>query len=412
MLTKFLNAYAANPENPGLNYNLALEYENINQTASAISFFLRAADRAEDKNLAYAAMLKIGLCFEKQGNRGNSVRGAYLHALNLLPYRPEAYYFLARHYEKANDHVLGYSFAQQGLTIADFNQIPLHSFTEYKGEWMLLFQKMVSSWHWGKDKECRELLQELKKHKHNFDHAHWQAVQRNLLYVGGGTAEEVFHPYHAAEHSKLRYKFPGSETIVRNWSQVFQDMFVLSIFNGKKNGTYLEIGAGDPEWGNNTKLLEEWGWTGIGIEKNKELCIKYNKQRKNRVLEKDALKVDYFSLCKSISNNNIIDYLQLDCEPSQITYEIMRMLPFDKVKFGVITYEHDDFVDLSGQYKPLSREFLQSKGYILVVSDMSGSGRNSFEDWWVHPEVVPEINYNRMKDVGNYVKHPNNYIFS
>ena len=34
-----------------------------------------------------------------------------------------------------------------------------------------------------------------------------------------------------------------------------QDMFVLTVLNGKTNGTYLEIGSGDPFIGSNTALL-------------------------------------------------------------------------------------------------------------------------------------------------------------
>jgi hypothetical protein len=35
------------------------------------------------------------------------------------------------------------------------------------------------------------------------------------------------------------------------------------------------------------------------------------------------------------------DYLQLDCDPPSVTYDILTKIPFDEHKFAVITYEHD-----------------------------------------------------------------------
>ena len=42
MLEQRLYEYVNDVENPEKNYNLAIEYENIGQTASALSFFLRS----------------------------------------------------------------------------------------------------------------------------------------------------------------------------------------------------------------------------------------------------------------------------------------------------------------------------------------------------------------------------------
>ena len=73
--------------------------------------------------------------------------------------------------------------------------------------------------------------------------------------------------YFNNDHGKLRHNFPGSESIEKNYSQSMQDMFVLSILNGKKNGVYLEIGADLPRIVNNTYLLEtEFDWTGVSFE--------------------------------------------------------------------------------------------------------------------------------------------------
>ena len=83
--------------------------------------------------------------------------------------------------------------------------------------------------------------------------------------------------YFADKHDRLKYKFFGSEDIVENHSQSMQDMFVLSVLDGKKNGTYVEIGADRPRVINNTWLLESmYDWKGVSFEI-------------------DPIKVDYFN---------------------------------------------------------------------------------------------------------------------
>lgn len=57
---------------------------------------------------------------------------------------------------------------------------------------------------------------------------------------------------------------PESET----YSQNGQDRFVAeTVFNGMRNGFFVEAGAGDGLWISNTLLLERrYGWTGILVE--------------------------------------------------------------------------------------------------------------------------------------------------
>jgi len=223
----------------------------------------------------------------------------------------------------------------------------------------------------------------------------------------------VLRPYKIWQKSSLRRKFKDYDKVYRNYSQVYQDLFVLSVLDGKRMGNYLEIGTAGPEYGNNTKLLEEWGWTGVGIEWNAQFAASYAAVRQNPVLNQDALKTDYVELCQKIAQDRgVIDYLQLDCEPASTTYEIMTKIPFNLVKFAVITYEHDDYVDMTGRYRRLSREFLRARGYELVVSDISPDGVSNFEDWWVHPNLVDKDIIRTMRDISNRTKHATEYMLS
>jgi hypothetical protein len=186
----------------------------------------------------------------------------------------------------------------------------------------------------------------------------------------------------------LRFEFEGYKDIENNYSQVYQDIFVLSMLNGKKDGTYLEIGASEPFHNSNTALLEKLGWTGVGLEIDNNLIENYNKHRKNKALCKDALAVNYSSLISENFSSEVIDYLQLDIEPSKNTFEAMLAIPFDKYKFRVITYEHDYYVDMTKSYRDKSRNYLSSMGYTLVVKDISPDNNSPFEDWWVNKELV------------------------
>ena len=55
-----------------------------------------------------------------------------------------------------------------------------------------------------------------------------------------------YNTYYKKDQERLKYKFDKFEIIEKNYSQAFQDLFVLSILNGKINGTYVEIGGDHP----------------------------------------------------------------------------------------------------------------------------------------------------------------------
>lgn len=393
--------YIQEPENPELNYRVALLYEQLGQWAAALSFFLRTAERTDNKDLSYECLIKIGLMFDRPKGRGNSVRGMYKKALLVCPKRPEAYFLLARHYERERDYVSAYSWACLGEQFANIDAPPLRSWIEYPGRYGIKFEKAVAGWWWGHEKESRRLFRELAEEYHGkMDDAHHQAVYNNIANLGIGTEEVTHKKYKSEMWSRLRYQFKGSGEIKKTHGQVYQDLFVLACLDGKRNGRYLEIGSAGPYYGNNTAVLEEdFGWHGVGIDFDEKFVKDYREKRKNPIIQANALEVDYASLLNELAVDGVVDYLQLDCEPSSVTYDIMTKIPFDKFKFAVITYEHDHYMDRSKSYRHKSREFLTSRGYELVVSDVNPEGHSSFEDWYVHPDLVDRKIINRMKDV-------------
>jgi len=174
-----------------------------------------------------------------------------------------------------------------------------------------------------------------------------------------------------------------------------QDLFVLCVLDGKKYGSYLEIGAYLPIEDSNTYLLEsEFGWDGISLEIVDLYASVFNEARVNLCVCADATTVDYSRLLLDILPDHI-DYLQLDIDPHANTLKALHAIDFEKFSFSVITYEHDLYNGGSKERKE-SREILASLGYTLVVGDVS-HGDLVFEDWYVNEEYMKSDNWRRFK---------------
>jgi hypothetical protein len=267
----------------------------------------------------------------------------------------------------------------------------------YKIEYQIAF----SSWWVGKFDNSLRLMHDLAKNIgfQQFEPIYKEKIQNNMQLLG--SMENAVN-YDESKLYNLIHPFEGIHLVERNYSQSYQDMFVLIMLNGKKNGIYLEIGSADPFKNNNTYLLEsKFGWEGKGIEIDSLEVDKYNGQRENKAICVDATKVDYDSLLTEMSNeyqnDGCFDYLQIDCEPSTTSLQILKMIPFDSYKFAVITFEHDDYSDVQNYVKHESRTFLESKGYILVVPNVANNNYCPYEDWWVHPDLVDQKIIDKIK---------------
>jgi len=200
--------------------------------------------------------------------------------------------------------------------------------------------------------------------------------------------------YTKKEIDKLRIQFNLSEKIDENYSQVMQDVFVLSCLNGKRDGFFLEIGCNHPTENSNTYLLEsKYNWKGISIDiiENED----FRKLRKSSYFIKNALELNYGDFLEENKSPNIIDYLSLDIEPGTNTLACLERIPMDKYRFRVITFEHDYYsmaLSESERVRSRQREILGNLGYTLIAGNISNYGSNgvmnSFEDWWVDPNLV------------------------
>lgn len=213
--------------------------------------------------------------------------------------------------------------------------------------------------------------------------------------------------YNKSKHKNLKIKFENSDLIDTNYSLSHQDMFVLSMLNGKTNGFFLEIGAYHPISISNTYLLEsKFGWNGISIDINPQYEHEFLDKRKSNFILHDALSINYKDILSKYNSPKQIDYLQIDIEPLTQSFDCLMKIPFDDYRFSVITYETDYYdtnipQDIKDKVRLESRDYLQSLGYELLISDVEHQSGLPYEDWYVDPIVINKKSYNILKEKHN-----------
>ena len=170
-------------------------------------------------------------------------------------------------------------------------------------------------------------------------------------------------------------------------SQIGQDLYVIKHLKEKKEGIFIDIGCSTPKTISNTYLLEsQYGWTGLAIdivehsETNGETWLKTRPNSK--LIIQNALNIEYDELFKSYSLPFIIDYLTIDLEPPELTLECLFKIPFHNYKFRVITFETDAYRPGGDKRRNISREYLNSLGYVLDKEV------NQQDDFYFYPSII------------------------
>ena len=211
---------------------------------------------------------------------------------------------------------------------------------------------------------------------------------------------------------------------LKSKSQIFQDVFVIYFLELKKNGFFIEIGAGDGLNISNTYVLEKYfNWKGIvcdplptwhkSLEKNRKCIIDkrcvYEKSNlemifedcykcpevsglrnelemdNNYILRKDskAIKVQTVSINDLLEEHKApknIDYISIDTEGSE--YNILKKMDFNKYNVSIFTVEHN-FIE---KKKNKVKELLEKNNYLRVFEKISG-----FDGWYVKKDN-PKLN--------------------
>lgn len=198
---------------------------------------------------------------------------------------------------------------------------------------------------------------------------------------------------------------------MKYYSQIGQDKYYIeNISNGKKNGVFLDVGANNGIFENNTATLEFfYGWSGVCIEANPFLIESLQKNRPSSKIincaiwneskevefeitnsNNSGIKGDLLSRINTIERNknyftdhfdqnrliiNIIaktitevaienltypyniDYMSLDVEGAEI--EALKSINFEKINIDFMTVEHGG---RSGYLEEIA-DFMSGKGY-------------------------------------------------
>jgi hypothetical protein len=173
---------------------------------------------------------------------------------------------------------------------------------------------------------------------------------------------------------------------MKRYSEQGQDVFVSSLI---KDGFFLDIGSNGPISGNNTYLLESYGWNGLSVDLNR---IGGWDQRRTKCIELDATKVNWLDFLENNNVPKIIDYLSVDIDHANM--HVINNFPFDKYQFKLMTFETNQWAYLNwgGEWLPLQEASLKALGkypqYTRIVSNLMFEGR-AFEDWWINKEHFP-----------------------
>lgn len=211
----------------------------------------------------------------------------------------------------------------------------------------------------------------------------------------------------------------------RTLSQAGQDYWIINeVFNKKKEGYFVDIGAADGVNISNTYILEKkYGWNGVCVEANPEfykkltinrnvpcinICVGEKEEEvefiisgldggiknllSNSHIKKNSTKSQtrkmiskpLEAILKDVNAPSVIDYLSIDIEGAE--YYALKNFPFHKYTFRAITIERPN---------KLLQELLALKGYVVVKripdldffyvhsSFMSSFKKNIFDFYWI-----------------------------
>ena len=154
-IKSLLEDYGKDTTNIRIQLDLAREYYDEKQYASAMSYLNRIAEMSDDSNIVYESLCLASQCFFFQGNRNIHTKVCLYHAISVLPNRPEAYYLLSKTME-IDEPFQCYSYCTIGISHKDNARRVTKLPFEYD-YYRLLFQKAVNGWHAQKIEESREI---------------------------------------------------------------------------------------------------------------------------------------------------------------------------------------------------------------------------------------------------------------
>ena len=223
--------------------------------------------------------------------------------------------------------------------------------------------------------------------------------------------------------SKTSY---GEGFCKRSYSQCGEDLLIQYIFNlrGINKPTYIDIGANDPFFLNNTAVFYEKGCRGINIEANPKLAVNFNKYRSQDInlnigIGNEEGELDFYimkdntlstfsknecdymvsqkkelegvskiklttipAILEKYSNNQFPDFMSIDVEG--MDFQILQSINFEKSSPKIICVEAAEYSPIgAGARRVELIEFLVSKGYYEYANTNLNAIMVKKEFWFI-----------------------------
>lgn len=153
-----------------------------------------------------------------------------------------------------------------------------------------------------------------------------------------------------------------------------QDVFAHYVNNFSDYGFLVDIGCQTPGEGNNSTLLLEKGWAGIGAD-IENYQLNWNKYKNFKFHQMDVtVKTNIDEFFKNCPDT--IDFLSLDVDENG--FECLKHIDLKKYRFKCICIEHD-YYRFGENLRAPQREYLSK--YNLVI-------QTAAEDWYVDYNLI------------------------
>lgn len=431
-IKQLLVDYINDHDNPEKNFDLAVYYHNIGQTATAVSYYLRTAERTSDPHFKYESLFHAAECFDAQGSfRKLTVKNLLKQAITVLPERPEAYWMLSKVYESekyGSDHWFdSYMAASLGVNVADNPQEAFRKPSTYPGKFAVLFQKAHAAWHSDLCDESRDIFLDLYQN-YKMDEIHTNAVKNNLDFLS--TSYQNLHPIYNSE-SKKNFLYESAQNQELNgfdWgltaqNQWFKETVEKEVFEWKVYEKFHEVKAGDIVFdigssvgpfvhsirdkkakkiiclephkelfqtlSKNTKDIDNVTLInkGIGITDGKEVQYGlFDADRIDTAEEENGQEIDTISWRTLLKENEIdyIDFMKIDCEGGE--YDIFTEENFEWISNNVryITGEwHLDNKEFQDKFRKFRDTYLSKLKFKITSFDSVDITDTVWDDWFI-----------------------------
>ena len=183
-MQNLLNNIIQDPKSEIHNFNLGWYYEQQGHTASALSFYLKAAEYGVNRDVVYESLIRMSKCLSAQGRRPATEKSLIHNAISYEPTRPEAYLIYSQYAEYHKDWHGAYTMANIGLQFID-NAKPTITNIGYLGEYVLVFQKALSGFQKGLSRESRLLFHKLiDEYSGSMNEFYTTLVTNNIANIG------------------------------------------------------------------------------------------------------------------------------------------------------------------------------------------------------------------------------------